>query len=566
VSTLTTVGDREVGSQGDRPLRSAPQVLDRRLRYRLTIGAAVLAGLALRVAIGLTDDAATTDETAYLQSGISWVEGEGFQRDGAPELHFPPFVPFLLGVASRVFPDPHTGSVWIRIVASTALVVPLALLADRIAGSRAGATTAWIAALAPGLSTLLAVRGAGSEATYALLVVTALWLVVSTADHSDPRRLMRAGGAGLLAGLAYLTRPEGLFIAAVLGLAVVAVGARGAHPWPSRLRSAGTVGAVFAIPLVACIVPYAMFLHTHTGSWQLTAKTQDASIEAWHEVAAGDREARDRVIYALDETGLRFTTDRSSLTSLARDDPSGYLGIVGTNVQTLFKATRKWTVLPPVLWVLAALAAWRHRRSRAVRLVVGVAAVPTMTALAFFVQDRYLVVPIALTIVLVGVWVASLSDRLRSIASVGIVGLVVVPSILAFHGPEGWGRPPEHSDARAVGEWLNAHTRPDDRVMTRSMVVEYYADRPGLAIPYAELDQIVRFGRYYGAQYLVADAYAVSRVRPQLEPLLEQDRWAGLRLVHEAHAEGRTARVFAFDPPPPRTDEPGPSLGFMGDS
>ena len=62
---------------------------------------------------------------------------------------------------------------------------------------------------------------------------------------------------------------------------------------------------------------------TETGRWQLTAKTQDASIEAWHAVARGDREARDRVLYALDETGLRFEDDRAPLTTLAREDPAG---------------------------------------------------------------------------------------------------------------------------------------------------------------------------------------------------------------------------------------------------
>src|SRR5918998_1168133 len=66
--------------------------------FAVPVGVAVVAGLALRVAIGLTDDAPSTDETAYLRSGISLVEGHGFERGGRPELHFPPLVPFLLGL------------------------------------------------------------------------------------------------------------------------------------------------------------------------------------------------------------------------------------------------------------------------------------------------------------------------------------------------------------------------------------------------------------------------------------------------------------------------------------
>jgi hypothetical protein len=101
--------------------------------------------------------------------------------------------------------------------------------------------------------------------------------------------------------------------------------------------------------------------------------------------------------------------------------------------------------------------------------------------------------------------------------------------------------------------------------MSRSMVVEFYADRPTMAIPYAELDQILAFGRHYGARYLVVDDYTVRRLRPQLAPLREGERVPGLRLVYEVRREGRSTRVFAFDPPPPVPEETGPPLGFIGD-
>ena len=86
-------------------------------------------------------------------------------------------------------------------------------------------------------------------------------------------------GAGLAVGLAYLTRPEGLFVAAPLGIAVLALGLRDARPeaepggpaggrgsgagpsrWPGR-RAA----VAFGVPLLLCVVPYAAFLHAHTG-------------------------------------------------------------------------------------------------------------------------------------------------------------------------------------------------------------------------------------------------------------------------------------------------------------
>src|SRR4029450_2211279 len=50
-------------------------------------------------------------------------------------------------------------------------------------------------------------------------------------------------------------------------------------------------------------------------------------------------------------------------------------------------------------------------------------------------------------------------------------------------------------------------------------------------------------------------------------PLLDGDAPppAGLRLAYATTDEGRTTRVFALDPPPPRSGARPPGLGFMGD-
>jgi 4-amino-4-deoxy-L-arabinose transferase-like glycosyltransferase len=546
------------------------------LRFGAMVGGAVVVGLALRIAIGLTDDAPSTDETAYLRSGISLVNGHGFVRNGRPELHFPPFVPLLLSLASKVFPNPHTGTVVLTCVASTALIVPLALLARRITGHVAGGVTAWVAALGPGLSTTLVNRGAGSEAEYVLLVVSAVWLVVAAADRRGRGRLLRVAGAGLLVGLAYLTRPEGLFVAGPLGLAAVVLAVRqgrdtGRAGWRPRLRAAVPVAAAFAVPLLACVVPYAAYLHGNTGHWELSAKTQDVSIEAWDAIARGDRRARDQELYRLDATGLHLPTGRSSLPALARDDPSGYAGILWSNVGTLAEEVVNpqqilaWLLLPLPLWALAAVGAWRHRRSGAVALLLAVGALPVATALAFFVQPRYLLMAAGLGTVLVGAGVAALSSRWRRSVVAGAVALLVLSSVQGFDGEAGWGHPSDQTDHMLAGRWIAAHTRPGDRIMARSMVVEYYAHRPTVAIPDADYAHILRFARHYGVQYLVLDQNTSGRLRPQLMLLRLFDRWPGIRLVHESRAEGRTTRVFALDPAPPGDAPMGPSLGFVGD-
>ncbi len=318
------------------------------------------------------------------------------------------------------------------------------------------------------------------------------------------------------------------------------------------------------------MVPYASYLHDHTGRWQLTAKTQDASIEAWRAVASGHREARDQVLYSPDETGLRFTTERTSLPGLARQDPAGYAGIVATNVRELGRNVVGWWLLPLPVWALAAWGAWRLRRQGAALLVTAVGLVPVATSLAFFVQPRYLVVTTAAAAVLAGAQLAALSTRWRRPVAALTAVLLVIGSVGAFVGSGGWWHPVDQTDQQQAGEWLAAHSETGDRFMTRSFVVEYFVGRPAVAMPYADLDEIVDFARHYGVRYMVVDQTSAGRVRPQIEPLLTDDTGAtasanGLRLVHESSAEGRTTRIFALDPAPPESTDTGPGLGFMGD-
>jgi 4-amino-4-deoxy-L-arabinose transferase-like glycosyltransferase len=557
----------EASSVESPPAASARRPASQAVRFRWLVLAAVAVGFLLRLGIGLTDDAATTDEVAYLRSGLSWAHGDGFQRDGHPELHFPPFLPFLLGTASHLVDDPHDGAVALTALWGAALIVPLSLLARRIAGRTAGVATAWLAALVPGLATMPQIRGTGSEAEYTLLVMSAVWLTVSAADQAGRPRLVRLAGAGMLAGLAYLTRPEGLFVSVPLGLAVAYMALRRPQDGEAPQQALVPTVAAFAVPLLLCVAPYAYYLHANTGRWELTAKTQDASIEAWHAVAKGDRESRNQVLYGLDESGLAFSADYSSLPSLAAESPRRYAAIVWTNVGKLREVVQDHTVLPTAVVLLAAAGVWLARRSRPAWLVLAVSLVPVASSLVFFVQQRYLVVTVAGAVVFAGVAVAALPRRWR----VGVLAVALVlagfASVMTYRGSAaGWWHPAEQSEQRLAGEWLDANAEPTDRIMTRSMIVSFYSERTTVAMPHTGIEGMLTFARHYGVRWVVADQYTVDRLIPPLMPLFERSDIPGLRLVAEVEAENRVARIFAVDPaPPPSPDDP-PLLGFTGDA
>ena len=149
-----------------------------------------------------------------------------------------------------------------------------------------------------------------------------------------------------------------------------------------------------------------------------------------------------------------------------------------------------------------------------------------------------------------------------------MLGLCLVASIQGFDGNwAGWGHPADFTDQRLAGEWIAEHTDPDDRVITRSMVVDFYAERPTVALPYAELPQVVAYALHYGARYVVADSAHIGRFRPPTVCML-LERGRGRRPAPRARSprrgtlgQGVGARPGAASRPTPR----GPLLGFMGD-
>ncbi len=549
-------------------------------RFWLLLLLPLVVGGGLRIVCGLIDDTPTTDATAYLRSGESIWEGNGFRREGEPELHFPPLIPVLLGGAAEVFGDPLTGLVVVTIVTGTLALVPLAGVGRFLGGDRSGLAVAWVGALCPALATVASNQGGGSEGPYLLLVLSGLWLALLTTRRRGAAAWAGALGAGLCTGLAYLMRPEGIFFAVVF-VPVVAVGALGGvaalrrrSGATRRWGAAAVLVALFGVGLVACAGPYVDYLHTRTGSWQLTAKARDASLDAWRAVAEHDRRARDQIFYRLDADRESFVAGRYTLAELVRDDPAGYAGIVGVNLRTAAREIARpeflpypsWELLPLPLMLLGGWAAWRRRRRAPALAVLATAVVALAVPLGFFVQPRYLAPTVAIACVFVGLGLTDLPVRWRRPALAVTVVLLAFSLLAGLGGLHHFLNPREQVEHRVAGEWLHDNTPPGTRVMTRSLVVDYYADRVMIPMPYSSMSSLLHYARAHGVDYVVADEYQLRSQRPHFHRLFEPGPWPGLRVVWTDHQDGRLTRIFALDPPAEGDGGDAPSdVGFVGD-
>ena len=563
--------------------RSFPIALDTSARrYAALLAVPLAAGLALRFGLALSDKVITNDASAYLESGRNLVEGRGFVRDGGfPELHFPPGAPVLLGGVWKLTGSPRFALTAVTMVTSFLCLFPLAALARRLGGDRAGIAACWVGALAVGITAVPANAGGGSETLYLLCLLTCLWLVSTLPAREGAGVWATAALAGLAAGALYLTRPEGLLLVLVIvGVMVLSSGVVGdlrrrRLSWSSLRRQLGPAALLFAV-FALCMAPYLIFLHGHTGKWEVTAKSQDANIEAWRAVAEGDRRARDEVLYELDDTGLAFVSRSRSLAALARADPGGYAEIVGTNAGELrsqYVEPRttplipfpEWSLIPPPLTLVALWGAWRRRRDPVALTLVGVLGLATATCLGFFVQARYLVPAVAMLAILAGVGLVELRPAWRRGGFYGALVLLVVPIVVAIPSEGSMFDTREPVEHQIAGDWLADNAPVGARIMTRSLVTEFYSSRKAVAVPYGSIAETVRFAYHHGVEYLVVDEFLMRRFRPQLAPLFAAGPWPGLELVHELRYRDRLTRIFALDPPPPIDSPDPPGLGFVGD-
>jgi hypothetical protein len=409
-----------------------------------------------------------------------------------------------------------------------------------------------------------------------------------------------AAFAGAMAGLAYLTRPEGLGLALVLGaLGTLSIAAQ---RWPWRAGARWL--AALALATGVCMAPYVAALHALTGTWTLTNKksvTAMARAEVERTpgapapaspapaatpappVAAPGAEPPPGATAAapatprpappggpsepapppwLDALGLSapVAVDASWMTRDYLEQDGLRVALAASPAARAAEAVRMLvrhgkSALRYGVVVLAALglaAAWGRPGARGlyVAAIVGayVVVLYALTASAGYVSRRHALPPLlplfgyaGLGALAAGAWLGRAAGAPRRAA---LTGALVLAGFMA--GELFLQRAPKRLDELALrrgAEWLRAHAPGPGRLAAPRQRLGYYAELPFVPLGGIADEALDRYLSLAGVRYVLLDE------RESVEALRRAGAepgagGGGVRVLHHVEAAGREAWVL----------------------
>jgi 4-amino-4-deoxy-L-arabinose transferase-like glycosyltransferase len=221
----------------------------------------VLLALGLRAWVAVDQEILMGDAPRFLAAAQLFLDGE-FRAALAYDYH--PLTAVLIALTSLATGvGLESAGLIVSVLSGGIATAALYVLARDPFGERVALVAALLFAVHPQIvKAATGVQSDGLHLAFFLVGALLAWRAL------EKGRFLDALGAGILCGLAYLTRPEGLAVGVVLGGWLVVDLARRRISW----RRFGRVAAGFASVLLIFGGPYLLAMKAHTGSWVLTQK------------------------------------------------------------------------------------------------------------------------------------------------------------------------------------------------------------------------------------------------------------------------------------------------------
>ncbi len=488
----------------------------------LACGAAVC-GLVLTLYTLRHAAAVSFDAARYLELAAAYATG-GIRA--ALDWYAGPAVPVIVGTLYRWTGQLELAGRVAGIVAAGLLLAGLWLLLRRVSDRQTANLGIALAATHPAL-----IRHAPSaeiDLPYLAALTLALYLVIAACQRRRGQ-LIAALLAGLAFGAAYLIRPEGLLVAAVV-CSYLLVSGRAAV----ALRRSAAAMVLAVATLVAG--PYLVWLHDSLGRWTLSGKDRTLSLKYLPDKRHPERALRAGPLGAIRQNP---------------DDLIQWLPVHAKRTVTeLPKAAGYVPLLLATLGVVSLLRRRFRLRRPAVAILLAACLPPTIAFALLYPYERYFLQVVPLVAVLAAVGMSRLWQWRRAwwLAPVAIAANLAIASVQAHE-------PLEASRAyrRAIGEQIAAEFGPGRRVLAFT-VEAFYARAQrvkrwdpfegivpghGFGKPFS-YERMLAFLKAHQVEVVVVDHHFLKDCPEFLSKLRPED----FRLAFVAEHNGERIRVY----------------------
>ncbi len=452
----------------------------------------LLVGLtfALRLYAVLMAQGIANDSAGYGFIARDFLRGHFLKGLSAPA---PPFYPFLIFLFS---PDTTRVEIVGRLISlffGTLTLVPLFYLVKEAVGQKEAIFSALLYAFHPYLVTYSGMFL--TEATYWGLLVSSVYFFWKGLKEE---KVWKMSFSGILLGLAYLTRPEGIgYVLIYLGWVVVDGVLR--KKWSKKLILLGVL-----IPSLSIfVIPYVIYIHQETGRWLISKKALEGQAQ----------------FLKIGEEKADFSKALEQDKAIGKN--SKILAIVRNMVHFFpFVIYRYLRAYHFSLWLLLFFGLIRVRQ-KVIGYEVFVASLVLfhLFSLSTFVPSaiRFSIPVVPLSLFWAGAGVLEIRRYLEKVEiskpEKAVFFLILV--ILLIQLPQSLKQERRHrAEQRKIGLWLKQNTPPDAIIMSNSPQEAFYADREFIVlrpeisprrIPGSFYRQILHDAKRRGIRYILVD-------------------------------------------------------------
>ncbi len=521
------------------------------------------AALIFRLLLSSYRFAVSFDEVNYLKLGISASQNG---LSSVFHTYWSPFYPLVVALFAKLSSNYELVGRLVSIVASVLVLPPIYYFSKAVFDQKIARVSLVLLAFYPSLA-FFSTR-AQTEPLYTLIITLGIfigWFALNRKVYW--LNLV----VGLLFGLAYLTKPEGL------GFVIVFVGIQGLLFLISLFKKQtlffGLRDSLLTVAgFLIVAAPYLIFLKQATGQWTISAKGKaNQQFEAQASGLSGVTEDVFRKLNAnntqvpIDQIyhlGSFIQAEEERGTPTIKVSP---LIVVRKYVENLYKvladgANHALTSIILVLLMLGLFSEpWTQERTlRELYLLSYLLFFWMLVIPLFHINDRYFLPLLPVCFIWVGKGLVTLVDWLENtlrnlfhfsklkvnvnlLALTTVIGLIVLGLYLPQLGKilnrnrwstEYWAEPVEQ---KIAGLWIKEFGKPSPVIMSRGRTVDFYAGNYNIAetvtVPKNELSRVLEYARNRGVQYLVLNERYLAAY-PELSFLLREETVsAGLELV-----------------------------------